>query len=759
MNTRNRTHFLDRARRFGFLPLLTLISIGGWTLSAQAEGSRTLYPVGATGNRANLEWRTNYYGSDPLTRIRRRTLLKVYAQQGEHILLGSSAVGVASGSNSGDILVFNPGRVTGRVGDETIPATADFQCSSQAGRGQITSRAQELAGPQSISGTGNTTGYVPCYYQAPTTGVYDVVIYGPSGTSSTSDGTVSGEINLTSPGNFSASQGSAVAAWDVTVRSSDPNSIQDINGRLFTYYFALFAGGNGRLLYFPVYPVTNDGYQYRITLRGVDPAGFVLYGNQVGFFNSDGQTPLYHNLLGQDGQISNPEGGARFAPPQFATFVNPLDPIVLSSIVRYDTSGNANGIGVPAIPVPPGVNSLSFSGTIGNNTSRVNQGGTFSFNSAAAGNYEIIISRDGINFDPTNLNNRVLRGVMTNSGAQTVTWDGKDNSGNAFPVGDNYPAKVQVRAGEYHFPLLDVENNFFGGPTIELLNAANPLGNTTGFYDDRGYITLNGTSVGTPGSVLCGINPPTIPNSNPITGFDTTTNQRAFGQNGTSGNTNVKCTGSFGDTKGLDMWTFFPSTDSTTTVNIVPIAPRIRLVKRITQTQGTILSDYIDLVTGTGASDDNAPSWANPTATATRSDGSGTTPNFSALLQGIVDANTLPPAQQPKPGDSVEYTIYFLADGGQDAQNLAICDFIPANTTYIPGTLQLAIGTGSPTSITDSLADSDGGFYSTGFPTACTGTNNSQGAVVVNVGSVLGATGAGTPTGSYGFIRFQVRVR
>lgn len=138
--------------------------------TAQAEGSRSLYPSGINGSRANLEWRTNTYGGLLL----RRTLLKVYANAGEEILVGSSANGVGSG----DILIYDPGRVSGPVGGETIPGTPDFKASSQAGKGKITSRALELAGPRSADGTGNTSGYAPAAYVAPTTGIYSVVFYG-----------------------------------------------------------------------------------------------------------------------------------------------------------------------------------------------------------------------------------------------------------------------------------------------------------------------------------------------------------------------------------------------------------------------------------------------------------------------------------------------------------------------------------------------------------------------------------------------------
>lgn len=69
---------------------------------AQAEGSRTLYPKGIPGHRGNIEWRTSFYGDF----LRRRSLFKLYAQTGEMILMGSSAVGV----DQGDILIYRPGR-------------------------------------------------------------------------------------------------------------------------------------------------------------------------------------------------------------------------------------------------------------------------------------------------------------------------------------------------------------------------------------------------------------------------------------------------------------------------------------------------------------------------------------------------------------------------------------------------------------------------------------------------------------------------
>jgi uncharacterized repeat protein (TIGR01451 family) len=542
---------------------LSLCALSSWMQPVNAEGSRTLYPstAPAGSTRANLEWRTDFYGN----LVKRRTLLKVYANQGEYILLGSSAVG----QGSGDILVYNPNTVTGNVGDENIPGTPDFKCSTQPGKGYISSRAMELAGPKSFDGTANTTGYIPCYYQAPSTGVYNVVMYGPTGENSSANGGPTGDLVMGSSNNFNSVQGTTVAAWDVTVRSSDPKSTTDINGRLFSYYLALFTGTNGLPLNFPIYPITTDGYKYKVELRGLDPNAFVIFGNQVGFFDSDGKTPLYHDIIGKDGQINNPEGSTKLARPQYATFFNLIDPTVLPYIDRYATDGRYDGTGIPSSPPVPNVNDVKFAGTAGANNSSLGTGGTFTFNSGVEGNYEIVISLDGVDYDPTSNKNRSLRGIMTAAGVQSVYWNGKDNSGNNFPVGTNYKVRVKVHSGEYHFPLLDAENNFTGGPTITMLNGTNPLGNTTAFYDDRGYRTIDGNTVGTTNTVLCGIGQPSPAFSNTITGFNTATNDRKFGQSGNNGNANTQCNGSFGDTKGLDIWTYFPGSAEDSQLNII----------------------------------------------------------------------------------------------------------------------------------------------------------------------------------------------
>ncbi|MDQ6847839.1 MAG: hypothetical protein M3019_09725 [Candidatus Dormibacteraeota bacterium] len=520
--------------------------------AALAAGSATLYPNGVAGTRANTEWRTSSYGGGA---VFRRTLLHAYATAGEYLLMGSTAIGVGTA----DIMVWDPGVVTGTVGLESVPPTPSYSCAAQrsgsglAAQGKIVSRAAELAGPDTVP-AGVANGYTPCYYLVPTTGIYSIAVIGPAGFSTDIDGQVQTDVALTRPHDYDATQMTTAAAWDVTVRGSLGDAATTRQGRLFTYTLSLFAGGNGRPVDIVTYVVTPDGFRYKVDDRGMDPAGWIQYANRLGFLDPDGKTPLYHDALavnsGHPAQLTSIQGGVLFARPEFPMFFEPPAPQALTAL------------GIPLAPTAPQVSSLTFQGMKRFGVAPPQSGGLFSFTSSVTGVYQIVISDDGVTFDPTNPQNRVLRGSAV-AGLQKVAWDGKDNSGAYLPIKSAaYPYHVSIHAGEYHLPFVDVENNIQGGPSITLLNPPNGVcpalngGCSSAFYDDRGYTTTTGQSVGTAGTVLCGLNPPAVAFSDPVLGYDTTSNQRAFGTP-VGGNTNVPCTGNFGDTKGLDLWTYY----------------------------------------------------------------------------------------------------------------------------------------------------------------------------------------------------------
>ena len=569
----------------------TIAPVAPASAAPLASGSGLLFQTGSdtcdssisTPCRAAIEWRSEVYGPTGAgaTNIKRRTLFSVFANAGEQILVGSSSIGVGSA----DIVVWNPGLISesavNTVANADLPAPS-FSCvaqRSQSGNGDLgvlNTRLMERSGPRSIDRTGNTDGYIPCYYTAPSTGIYRVAFYGTAGRNASGDGTVNPTVAPN--GTFdNPSNSSAILAWDITVRPASPASVDNLRGRVYTYSFALFTGKNPRPVVATMYLNTTDGFRYRVNTRGLDGNGFAYYGNRVGFLDADG-TPLNHDVVGTGGSpasLSQLLGGTRLALPEYPISLEPLDAATLGAL------------GIPTTPTNPVLNSVSYTGKKTPSGSYVSQGGTFTIDTGTSGTYEIVLSRDGANFDPGLPANVTIRGVVNAAGVYTVQWDGKDNSGAAFPVGDDYPVHATLRGGEYHAPMLDIESSYYGGPSITLENPPNgvcPFTNvpntgdncTTAFFDDRGYTASSGVNVGTPGGALCPQFAGEVPHplfSDPVTGFDSAGAARAFGTQANT-NANAECPtrdGTLGDAKGLDIWTFFPSAVQSTETDVLPL--------------------------------------------------------------------------------------------------------------------------------------------------------------------------------------------
>ncbi len=199
----------------------------------------------------------------------------------------------------------------------------------------------------------------------------------------------------------------------------------------------------------------------------------------------------------------------------------------------------------------------------------------------------------------------------------------------------------------------------------------------------------------------------------------------------------------------------------------LPRNPNLLLVKRMTAVNGVDIPGFVDDL---GTLDDNNANWPTP----------------ATFLRGAIN-NVL-----VAPGDELEYTIYFLSSGNTNVSNVTICDLIPPLTTFVNNTYGSGLGmafansvTATPTSNLTNIADSDKGrFYPAGSTpnttvppvTVCNKPNtaipltiddNTDGLVVVEVVKISDplpnflpfATGAGTPTNSYGFVRFRVKVK
>ncbi|NJM98860.1 MAG: hypothetical protein HC800_18420, partial [Phormidesmis sp. RL_2_1] len=180
---------------------------GFYAPSAQAEGSQDL--VSSGGDRPYLEFRTDTNGG-----VQRRTIIKVYVNQGETLDLGSSAAGIGNGT----INYRRPNNTSGTCGTS----------------GLIADRAQEVAGPG--DGTGGT--FIPCRVTvgAGEAGIWEIDFVSPDPSSGDNPPPLAGTAAWTEENNHGL-----VSAWDVTVRSSTGIKIP---GRVYANYYAFNIGGN-----------------------------------------------------------------------------------------------------------------------------------------------------------------------------------------------------------------------------------------------------------------------------------------------------------------------------------------------------------------------------------------------------------------------------------------------------------------------------------------------------------------------------------
>lgn len=145
--------------------------------------------------------------------------------------------------------------------------------------------------------------------------------------------------------------------------------------------------------------------------------------------------------------------------------------------------------------------------------------------------------------------------------------------------------------------------------------------------------------------------------------------------------------------------------------------------------------------------------------------------NISTYLQGAIDGGKV------QMGDAIEYTIYYLNAGAANANNLKICDRITPNQSFKPNGyalglgIQFQIGNSSVMNLTNSPDSIDRGQFIAplaAVPTSCSISGaNTDGTIAVDITGATnpvlvalpGSTGSGTPTESYGLMRFTTIVK
>jgi uncharacterized repeat protein (TIGR01451 family) len=572
---------LSSAVRFAAIVLLCLGLLPA-AAPVAAEGSRDMTDdaVVTQGYRAFLEW----HATATTAGIPRQTTIKAYAEPGETIYIGSSAMGRLQG----DVIIRSPQDATPA---SLWPAAPGAKRCTARGGGVIAGRAQEEAGPLPAAG-----GFAPCVVTpAETTaagaGVWEFDFISPNPNASLNNDP-SPPLPRDAEWNTRAAdfQNFAIAAWDVSVRDTDagdPSGAvdQEIPGRVFANYLALNLGGNAGGsnpadvgLYAQFYIQTNDGYGYQVAMNGIDPFGFIFFSNAEGIIDQAG-LPIYRSvqLAGTNVTQALPPG-FRVHSPRSSDNIDARD---ITHKIFFDLGGpaadmpasapspsGATWLLVPPV-VPPEPQNMSFTGEEGTpGQAGTNPlGGYFTFDAPRGATYSVIIDLNGDGLYGTG-NDRTLNGP-TDDGANRVYWDGLDGNGVKVPAGPlSFSAQIQLFVGEVHFPFIDAENHPNGHRLTRVRDADRPgePDPSLVFYDD----TYNFTGANTYDWSICAATdtpaPPAAFNiANPrcygtaldarsaLQGAPTSNPPGAHRWTGTGAN-------GFGDRRLIDTWAYYPST-------------------------------------------------------------------------------------------------------------------------------------------------------------------------------------------------------
>lgn len=669
MNTKMKLPLLKNNSGKLISSLTFLLCIWGQGIQPSwAEGSKEL--TSHDGDRPYIEWST-----DSTATITRQTTLQVYVQVGETVNLGSSVP--TSANNPQDIVYTSPSG--GQNGSCDVLAT---------GFGFIDTRAKELAGPLPNAG-----GYTPCSFTATETGIYKVQFRAPQ-TAFVDNNPTPVDVEAQFPTDIN--QRFAVAAWDITVRNSSGVAQ---TGRVFTNYVAMNVGVNPRTLNSRLYIQTKDGYRYLTDMNGLDPFGFVFFANSRGFIDNTNNSTVYHSIgpANNNVQVLFPGNVG----VQIPTAINP-PPTDVTHLIFFNIPDPATliNLGIPTTSSPPIVpTSFLFTAGAGGtgNKAPVGVGGTFSFIGGipigtTTSSYQIILdtNRDGI-YDANT--DRVLQNFLVN-GPNSVVWDGKDAAGNnlpALPNGEEYNAIITTRAGEYHFPMLDAENNP-KGIKITMENPPGPFGTgitaTTVYYNDENYTTANGTPIS--------LDPnPTQTASTPrdaTTGVDSASGAHSF--------SGTPLQQGYGDLKGIDTWTYFSSA--------AILTPAVIIGPNQTQTnvQGTKSVRFL-----------------------TDADSSGTV----------------------TVGDTVQYTItYSNLASTQDANNFVINDTLPSQLTFVSAAITNQ--TGNSPAIT--LNNAYTGTVAGSVALTNSGSLKIGASITITINATINSSNGGNPISNQGSASF-----
>jgi hypothetical protein len=558
-----------------FCVVIVALLSGLHSLDLFAEGSRDLYPSGASGYRSYLMSR-GVGNSDNFDPFSNSGVIRVYAKAGEVIYAGSSIVGKRFNSNAtkGNIIITSPTGVRYTLTSSQVDATYNTRA------GLIENRTEELNGPNR---PGVTNGYTPFTVTVPSEqdGIWEVQFTSPkNGTTTpnsnlpsgsqhnaiTFDGynyTTSFNANFTAnaswvqPIAYSSSEVGLIAAWDVSITSS-ASSGNLIAGRAYSTVSNL-TGPNSvfsQLSFYGKFIVlTPSGYSYTVYSNGMNGASYNFFSNNKGVvstasnFSSEASykslnTSTYSTL---STQIWDPRKPDDYVTNNFTNklFYNkPASdlPATANTYVTFTTNGSATGTAYGVVstwlktPISaPTVSDLSISCS-----------GLIRFTSNVKGTFRILIdcNNDGDYID--DVDKVIVSQAVV--GENAYQWDQTNGSNAKLSPNSNVSIKVYITTAEIHFPYIDVEANKNGIKVFQNDENHNPIETADLVFWDDSPTTLNASSTQTASSPRASIHEGSHSN------VSATMGEHAWGSRTTA--TDAKDTEYWGNNRTIDTWAF-----------------------------------------------------------------------------------------------------------------------------------------------------------------------------------------------------------
>ncbi|MEN9300046.1 MAG: hypothetical protein RLZZ429_2359, partial [Bacteroidota bacterium] len=483
--------------------LVVLLIFSCSALVSFGEGSRNLYPDGATLKRASLLSTTGYISENEVVGIRFPNPGRhfVYAKVGEVIHVGSSAQGVVG--------TGRPPVQTGTI-NLTAPNGQTYSSGTSTTVGRITGRSQELQGPTLNSGVDGGYNAYTVTVLSGQEGIWVVDFIAPANTvlnngsnlPNPDDALNANSLDANASWSMTNQQTNSryIVAWDVTVVNAGVFQV----GRVYQTVFSadLGSAANELSTNAKFHILSKDGYRYLVEpFTGFQPFQFAFFANNKGLrFNSGSNVGASAYRSATNANVENADGNTSlpydYHTPNSADdatnithkiFYNPPDATNLPSTANIASSiyGTSTTWLYTADPVVPSLTNLELVGKEGTSgkfsTTTPLTGGFIKFNSSIPGAYRILIdaNNDGDYVDAADL---TIRGDAV-QGANSVAWDGKDGQGNFIVNGANIKINAVTLAGEVHFPLADAEKNV-NGLKITRINGAGAPSDII-YWDDK----------------------------------------------------------------------------------------------------------------------------------------------------------------------------------------------------------------------------------------------------------------------------------